>query len=694
MTQYMLMFSLGPVQSFIAQARKTRDLWLGSYLLSTLMVEAMSELEKFATEKKIEDILIFPTKREIENFIPDLPNKYVAIFDDADKARKTAEQSKQNIIQQWKAICNQVWASVIQPVATQETESIWRRQTNGETFFEIFWVVVERREGPELYRDWLKRTQQALDARKHLRDFTVPIDPDDPEAPTNEGHEKSTVSGEREALRDKATSREQVKQFWRKVATRQSPYNINQEGNERLDAVDTVKRFATESTYIPKQPFPSTSSVATASFVEKLLDNDRIFPELMEWLNVTGTKVEGKTPLADMPMGAIPYLEKLVKKDGAKRPILKRDGDCYFPETFTEYRLHEDYGLSPEIARTIAKQGSKDLSNLLRAIREREMQIARPRSYYAMIQMDGDKMGVLLSGVNDQLEHQNISKALSDFARENVPKTVQDDYPGRLIYAGGDDVFALAPLARDYDRQTKPDGFLTVLDLVNELQQQYQKIVKDAVSDKGRQDNVTASTGIAIAHHFTSLSYVRRMAKNAEDIAKHFYGRNALVVTLLRRSGEQTQVGCKWEYTIQENGENKSINPLSLFSDFFDLFKKDVLSSKLVFELLEEAPAIVGTSEKPEELLSIYARQEGEIKRVLRRHRDEKKKEELPDKTIDELAHRIANLSRAMDDEKKPDLKKDEKPSTELHSDRRRYGLVEALGWLLVMDFLAREEHE
>ncbi len=29
--EFMLMFSLGPVQPFIAQARKTRDLWLGSF---------------------------------------------------------------------------------------------------------------------------------------------------------------------------------------------------------------------------------------------------------------------------------------------------------------------------------------------------------------------------------------------------------------------------------------------------------------------------------------------------------------------------------------------------------------------------------------------------------------------------------------------------------------------------------------
>lgn len=38
-----IIFSIGPVQSFIAQARKTQDLWVGSYLLSYLTGVALHE---------------------------------------------------------------------------------------------------------------------------------------------------------------------------------------------------------------------------------------------------------------------------------------------------------------------------------------------------------------------------------------------------------------------------------------------------------------------------------------------------------------------------------------------------------------------------------------------------------------------------------------------------------------------------
>jgi hypothetical protein len=39
-------FHIGPVQGFIAQARRTRDLWAGSFLLSWLAAQAMAAVRK------------------------------------------------------------------------------------------------------------------------------------------------------------------------------------------------------------------------------------------------------------------------------------------------------------------------------------------------------------------------------------------------------------------------------------------------------------------------------------------------------------------------------------------------------------------------------------------------------------------------------------------------------------------------
>ncbi|GAB4108392.1 MAG: hypothetical protein Kow001_05370 [Acidobacteriota bacterium] len=54
-----LLFQLGPVQEFISQARSTRDLWSGSYLLSWLMAHAI----KAVTDRIGPDCVLYPALR-------------------------------------------------------------------------------------------------------------------------------------------------------------------------------------------------------------------------------------------------------------------------------------------------------------------------------------------------------------------------------------------------------------------------------------------------------------------------------------------------------------------------------------------------------------------------------------------------------------------------------------------------------
>src|SRR5204863_5501618 len=106
-------------------------------------------------------------------------------------------------------------------------------------------------------------------------------------------------------------------------------------------------------------------------------------------------------------------------------------------------------------------------------------------------------------------------------------------------------------------------------------------------------------------------------------------GRNALVVTVLRRSGEQTRVGCRWDYPNLVDKSQQPIRPIPLFLFFYDLFKDDVLSPKCVYNLLEESPTLVGlypvdqedqsTEENEKERKSKKESRISEIKRILRR---------------------------------------------------------------------------
>ncbi len=236
---------------------------------------------------------------------------------------------------------------------------------------------------------------------------------------------------------------------------------------------------------------------------------------------------------------------------------------------------------------------------------------------------------------------------------------------------------AMAPLAQSI--QGKPEQQnKTVLHIANLLQEYYQRRVQDALQTFAPDDTarITASTGIAITHHYTSLAYALRAARDAENTAKKRYGKNSLVVTVVRRSGEQTSVGCKWRYS----GLSDAAQPIPLFTRFYELFLQDVLSPKCVHILLEEASILVGLER---------AAQESEIKRVLLRQLSEKHRTEDAYKTeMKQRAEQLVLLAAQMDEVNTQDK------AVALHVDKVRYGLVETLGWLLVMAFLARKDQE
>lgn len=662
MSQYMLMFSLGPVQPFIEKARKTRDLWLGSLLLSKLMEEAMKDLE---VELGAE--FVFPSNRKInseaDKEYANLPNKYIAIFDDAGTAENAAIRSKEQIFVFWNELRADIKSKIVQWYADEETDRIWDRQSNPNTCFEVRWVIVEGVR--DRYAEWLEATEGALEARKRLHNFQQSKEPG----------EKSTISGERQALSwaigsGTMSERQQVRAFWETLANRKdhppalSAKEISLDGSERLDAIDTIKRFATRSTKIGKRSFPSTSSIAVASFVEGLLKADLNESNLRVWREATG-------PLEDIAISATDTIPKLKQIADEKNWILRRDGDCYFRATFTQYRLKIDYGVKNEDeANGIAINGKKGLEQLLKAAGDQE--IRAPTPYYAILKMDGDRMGKLLSTTGSPKDHKEISGALSKFTRHDAPDIVNDRYPGRLIYAGGDDVLALAPLARNFPKEgvNEPDAIKTVIDLSDHLQRQYQTRI-----DRG----ATASISIAIAHHYTPLSFVLEVMRRAErQLAKKRYGRNALVVSVIRRSGAQTQVGCRWEYK-QLKEQPDAQQPMRLFSRFYELFAQDILSPKCVYILLKEAPVLVNLKQDA---------QASEIRRVLLRQLPSQRKELYADE-MHRLAAQLVCLANAMNEEHGF-----AKMSAQLEDDGPRDGLIEVLGWLLVMVFLTRREED
>ena len=100
--KYLFLVSIGPVQDFIASARRTRDLWFGSWLLSELSKAAAQEIVNTSTGNS----LIFPAPHDENLLQPDsqlnVANKIVALIDlpptDVSKELRKAIESRLHTI--------------------------------------------------------------------------------------------------------------------------------------------------------------------------------------------------------------------------------------------------------------------------------------------------------------------------------------------------------------------------------------------------------------------------------------------------------------------------------------------------------------------------------------------------------------------------------------------------------------------
>ncbi len=150
--------------------------------------------------------------------------------------------------------------------------------------------------------------------------------------------------------------------------------------------------------------------------------------------------------------------------------------------------------------------------------------------YIAVLALDGDHMGGTLSGFKTQDEHRTFSEQLAAFARD---VTIAPD-DGFLVYAGGDDVLAVVKATRAFE-------------IAKELAAKFKQ-------DVGH--GLTASVGLAIGSPKEPLQDLVREAQTAEHRAKHVYGRDALAVSVLKRSGEILHWGCKWDSAAFEIYQN------------------------------------------------------------------------------------------------------------------------------------------
>jgi CRISPR-associated protein Cmr2 len=744
-----LLFTIGPVQGFIAAARKTRDLWMGSFLLSYLTWHAI----KVIAERLGPDHVLFPSllgqplvdfwlahekdvpieKSSTDRFdqlrLATLPNRFFAVVP-AEKAEELAKKCEEALRGEWQRLAEIVWQGICQQVPEfAKAKPIWDRQL--AQFPEIYWAIYEWDETPqkiaELFRQltgserfvkWLEATkgayehnqgsvyaacyeltERALGARKALRDF---CDRSEPAG-------KCSLCGERQALSDLDAQVaqdwwEREKEFWKKIAqAREFRGDVDSDGSERLCAICTIKRFAAKFIFAKElgilTEFPSTDSIAATTFVKALFERERwakVKEHVSELLaSIRANEQWGNVAFAKMD---IPNLGREAGKlDDAARELIELDGEWLFAESYDPKRIQR-HGIE------VSGKLIQELQRALKALNEiyETVRPIRPSDYYAVLFMDGDQMGKWLSGTHEDLPkfaeilhpqvreqlkgqsnwqtvlqtqrlmspslHAAISEALANFALNAVPFVVEELHAGRLVYAGGDDVLALLPLADAlpaarklralFSGEAKRFGNDILVEFRSEQWTGWIEWEGRKLLTMGK--NATASIGIVVAHRLHPLRDVLRQGREAEEDAKELYERNAICVRWLKRSGEQVQMGAQFFYP------DHCINDtLQVLMDFAELMRTKI-SRGFATDLMQESFALADLDEKA---------QEAELRRLLKR------RSELSDDQIKDWAQKLARLAVALDTHA-------DRSADPFDLTRPQRGIVELGKWLTFLRFL------
>lgn len=546
--QYLFLFTIGPVQSFIAQARKTRDLYAGSAILGEIIEAAIDTAGK--------ENVIIPN--------PDLkakPNRFLAKIT-CENPRKFAEKVEESARAGWIAIALQSLKNVgvcqapetsgfneeeMQLLDYRKLEEVTPAETKDqiEDFLEVYWVMLEYDDTADYHKRY-GEIQKMLAAVKNTRCFKQ----------INEvAARKCSLDGARNAL------------FYRKRADSAIPSYIQRNAceittekhllnpGEGLSAVSLVKRF-----YGHMNVFPSTAAIALLYALEQLKSN-KSDQEILD----------------------------VFKKTFSKKSF---DEQLYYEENLTNnYFLKHGYESSClDRAKMRHEQvRSSFYANNLKFLK-----------YYAVIAFDGDDMGKVWSG--DMLSdisgleqfQAEASKRIQEFQQQlayrlgifaayakaylngNIPeseekikeddiwKEVQRDQAyqrligrredeteeayesrlerytyqkGKTVYAGGDDFLGFVNL-------------YYLFEVMSELRLAYKVLVYEPLHSN---DNfrlvkpLTFSAGVVIAHYKEPLGEVLHHVRQAERMAKGIDDqKDAFSLVVMKSSGQNVSVRYKW----------------------------------------------------------------------------------------------------------------------------------------------------
>jgi len=471
----LLTFRIGPVHTFIAQARRVADLWTGSEVLSRLIEEAIRVLLAEPGCQMVFPFIAPPAAGQEPELPAGLPNRFVARVPTV-RGEEIARRMRTAVEARWNALVRAA-VEVIEGYGFTIATDIWSEPPSSEQprqpdhVLEIAWSLVEERgDYAAASLDGARR----FAASRRFRPF----------ATIEERGEKCAVCGERTALPDGI--RQTVRDAWVRAEELSKKSRSGDRAFFRLDQTRLCLVCATK----------------------------RLYPKV-----------------ADCP-------------------------DAWF----SDFRHFEP----------------------------RENETDENFHYFALLKVDGDRLGKVLSRGPEEVRderveelHRDVSSALARFAdalRSGTPNLNLIPLGGyapagkapQLIYAGGDDVLVVCD-PRD------------ALPLALRLRASYEKELvplRDLLVGAGAEEAFTVSGAVLFAHtkHPAGLLF-NDLENLLKRKAKQEMGRNALAMRLDKRGGVPVEVAFAWDDIVD-------------FTDLVGLLSDGELSSKLTYHLREDEDVV------------------------------------------------------------------------------------------------------
>jgi len=657
----LLMFKLTPVQDFIKNARKERDLWAGSHLLSYLTFKAI----KVVVDKYGPDAVIFPHLRgqplfnfEYLNYFGDLinreklktklnianiPNKFLAIvgFESVDdlkcEIRKAIDETLEDL---FKFSVKEAFGSVSDHVINYGLK-VLRNYFNVTVcaipadLEKLIEILNDLPDGVrEKYERWIEliksfkyelRIFDLYSLMFELLEEIVAIESRKFEKLEGLGKPKCSLCGELEIFGSKDMWKNVDRKLFKEkeilcpVCLAKRVYSNWFKENVKKSGIEVYVGFE------------SVSDVALRKVSRKIMKE---YSKNLTFYDII---------IRDTKLAKEIDCETLVKKfyDNVSEILDKLS----MPFNNYELAYAENLRDVESVSKTLGVEKNevakirnveRYLENARKAIEELEGRIGKLPRYYAILMMDGDNMGRMLMGddmktvdsylhpnvinvlpqdVRNQIEkvrrlitpatHSAISRSLAHFSINVVPKIVED-HRGELIYAGGDDVLALLP--------------------IDSASACAYKIWREFGKDWDGWNVLPAkkmSAGLLIAHYkhplYDALDKVRSLEKKAKGM-----GRNAVAVGYLTRGGSYYEAVFNWNLI---EGVRKIV-------DLMLKEEKPRISRRIIYNVIENIESLPND----EKAIEAYLKFE-----LLRHYEGEDKKEKA-----EKLAGKIVELAKGI----------------------------------------------